>query len=81
MKPLDPIPIDEAIIVWPDGVGRDDFILMLSQVIDGCATVGYDCPFDGPQLAAWLESPDRADRARAVANIQQLRQTLRQVAT
>jgi hypothetical protein len=78
---MDPIATDEPIIEWPEGVARDDMVRMLSQAVDAAATVGHDCPYDGPQLVAWLESPVRQERTLASAHINMLRQTVQSLAT
>lgn len=79
--PLRPIGSDVPVQDWDelDG-GRDGFVAMLSQCIDACATVGYDAPFDAPQIAAWLESPDRADRRRGSFHLALVRQSMEDVA-
>ena len=79
--PIQPIAADIPVQNW-DGIegGRDGFVRMVSQVIDACATVGYNAPYDGPQIAAWLESPDRGDRRRASFQLALLRQSMEDAA-
>lgn len=77
--PIAPIGGDLPVHDW-DQIpgGRDGFVLMVSQTVDACAQLGYDSPYDGPQIAAWLESPDVNDRRRASFHLATLRNTLEQ---
>jgi hypothetical protein len=67
-KPPPPLG-DIRITEWPPEMPRDSFVLLMSQSIDAAAGHGYDAPFDGPQLAAWLESPDIHERRKASYHI------------
>lgn len=79
--PLVPLAADEPVTDWSAVPGgRDGFVLMLSNVIDACDRNGYSSPFDGAQIAGWLESPDRDDRRRASYHLALLRQSMEDVA-
>jgi hypothetical protein len=71
-----PIAADEPIVEWPEGLDRDQFVLLLSDCVDACAELGHDVPFDGPQLVGWLESPIKRERALASYHIAAMRKTL-----
>lgn len=79
--PLAPIGAEIPVQNWDDlDGGRDGFVAMLSQCIDACATVDYHAPYDAPQIAAWLESPDKADRRRGSFHLALIRQSMEDVA-
>ena len=78
--PIAPIGVDGPVTDWEPFGGRDAFVAMVSQCVDACAQLGYDAPYDGPQIAAWLESPERADRRRASFNLSLLRSSMEDVA-
>lgn len=72
--------VDGGPIEWPSPEARDEFVQMISQCIDACATTGYEAIYDGPQLAAWLESPVRRERVLASFHVGQIRHTVGELA-
>lgn len=80
--PIEPIGADAPVVNWSDlDGGRDGFVALVSRSIDALEREGgYTPPYDGPQLAAWLESPDRSDRRKASFNLALLRQAMEDLA-